>query len=64
MVGFIPTFVSVCTAYHSTLEQGNPPDLVLDFTMSGSVSEAAKTFTSALALPTVATTFGQTDDIR
>ncbi|KAG8281110.1 hypothetical protein J6590_065156 [Homalodisca vitripennis] len=55
---------SICAVYQKSLEQNKPPDLVVDLTLAGTVSEAAKTFSSALALPTVATAYGQEHDIR
>jgi hypothetical protein len=55
---------SVCAVYHNATAEGKFPALVLDLTLAGTVSEAAKTFTSALALPTVALTYGQERDIR
>lgn len=40
------------------------PHVVLDFTMTGVGSETIKSFTAALALPTVTGSFGQAGDLR
>uniref|UniRef100_A0A1B6MPB2 Ionotropic glutamate receptor L-glutamate and glycine-binding domain-containing protein n=1 Tax=Graphocephala atropunctata TaxID=36148 RepID=A0A1B6MPB2_9HEMI len=55
---------SICAVYQKSLNQSKPPDLVIDLTLAGTISEAAKTFSSALALPTITTTYGQEHDIR
>ncbi|XP_054258118.1 ionotropic receptor 25a-like [Macrosteles quadrilineatus] len=55
---------AICAVYQNASDRGKVPDLVLDLTLAGTISEAAKTFTSALALPTVALTYGQEHDIR
>ena len=41
-----------------------PPHLIFDTTMSGLASETIKSLTSALALPTVSASFGQSGDLR
>lgn len=41
-----------------------PPHVVLDATMTGLASETVKSFTSALALPTISASFGQEGDLR
>lgn len=46
------------------LSSKRPPHVVLDFTMTGVASETVKSFTSALALPTVTTSFGLVGDLR
>lgn len=40
------------------------PHLVLDTTMTGLGSETVKSFTAALALPTISASFGQEGDLR
>ncbi|RZF33895.1 hypothetical protein LSTR_LSTR009919 [Laodelphax striatellus] len=54
----------LCAKYNSSVLSNNPPDLVLDTTLSGIQSETVKTFTAALALPTVSASYGQEGDIR
>ncbi|KAI5740635.1 hypothetical protein M8J76_005732 [Diaphorina citri] len=54
----------LCAKFNETIVAGKPPDLVLDTTTSGVMSEAVKTFTSALALPTVSGSYGQDGDVR
>ncbi|KAJ8960481.1 hypothetical protein NQ318_013765 [Aromia moschata] len=56
--------MTICTTYNSMLEGQAFPHLVLDTTMSGMGSETVKSFTSALALPTVSASFGQDGDLR
>ncbi|KAE8573967.1 ionotropic receptor 25a [Halyomorpha halys] len=55
---------SICEAYNGTVSDGKPPHLVLDSTMNNVPSEAVKTFTDALALPTISSSFGQEGDLR
>lgn len=46
------------------LETQAYPHLVLDTTMTGIGSETIKSFTSALAIPTITASFGQEGDLR
>lgn len=46
------------------LSSKKTPHVVLDFTMTGVGSETIKSFTAALALPTISGSFGQTGDLR
>lgn len=46
------------------LDAKEPPHVVLDATMTGLASETVKSFTSALALPTISASFGQDGDLR
>lgn len=55
---------AVCEKYDSSLKLEKPPDLVLDFTLTGVSSETVKSFTHALALPTVSASYGQENDLR
>ncbi|KAG8282323.1 Ionotropic receptor 25a [Homalodisca vitripennis] len=55
---------NVCDKYNNSLRQGKPPHVVLDTSLSGVISEAAKAFSAALALPTVSASYGQDGDIR
>ncbi|CAG9835987.1 unnamed protein product [Diabrotica balteata] len=55
---------TLCTTYNEMLEGKTPPHLVLDTTMTGLGSETVKSFTAALALPTVSASFGQVGDLR
>lgn len=57
-------FIAVCDKYDNSLKTEKPPDLVLDFTQTGITSETVKSFTHALALPTVSASYGQEDDLR
>ncbi|PSN38557.1 Ionotropic receptor 25a [Blattella germanica] len=59
------TFLEMmCTEYNNSIAEKNPPHIVLDFTMSSVPSETAKSFTAALGLPTISTSFGQEGDLR
>ncbi|KAJ1526273.1 hypothetical protein ONE63_009427 [Megalurothrips usitatus] len=55
---------ALCDKYDTALKTEKPPDLVLDFTQTGVSSETVKSFTHALALPTVSASYGQEDDLR
>ncbi|XP_034234148.1 ionotropic receptor 25a isoform X2 [Thrips palmi] len=55
---------ALCEKYDNSLKTEKPPDLVLDFTQTGVTSETVKSFTHALALPTVSASYGQEDDLR
>lgn len=57
-------YILVCARYNEQVENKQPPHLVFDTTMSGLASETVKSFTSALALPTVSASFGQEGDLR
>lgn len=57
-------FLSVCTTYDGLLNVNKQPHLVLDTTMTGLASETVKSFTAALALPTISASFGQEGDLR
>lgn len=46
------------------LSSKKTPHVVLDFTMTGVGSETIKSFTAALALPTISGSFGQAGDLR
>ena len=54
----------VCSALDEMIEAGSPPDLVLDLTNGGLESEAVKSLTRDLGLPTLTTSMGGLGDIR
>lgn len=54
----------VCAVYSSAVENDEPPHIILDTTNNPVISEIAKSFTSALALPTISGSFGQDGDIQ
>lgn len=56
--------VSVCEVLNSSVTAGKAPYLVLDTSLTGVPSESVKTFSAALALPTVSASFGQEGDIK
>ncbi|XP_008183092.2 ionotropic receptor 25a [Acyrthosiphon pisum] len=55
---------TLCVNYNASIRNNKPPHLVIDTTINGVASEAVKSFTAALALPTVSASYGQTGDIR
>lgn len=61
---FFPNLFKVCTVYSRSVENKNPPYIVLDTTKASVLSEIAKSFTSVLALPTISGSFGMHGDIR
>ena len=54
----------VCSALDEMIEVDSPPDLVLDLTNGGLESEAVKSLTRDLGLPTLTTSMGGPGDIR
>ena len=44
------------------IDEGTPPDLVLDFTLGGTTSEVMKFLSLSLGLPTVTSTMGEEED--
>jgi ionotropic glutamate receptor len=56
--------ITVCSVYDASIKGEAGPHVVLDMTMSGVASETAKSFTAALSLPTISTSFGQEGDLR
>ena len=46
------------------IDAGTPPDFVLDSTKSGILSDAIKSLTKSLGIPTVATAYGETGELR
>ena len=54
----------VCSALDEMIEVDSPPDLVLDLTNGGLESEAVKSLTRDLGLPTLTTGMGGPGDIR
>ncbi|XP_050421609.1 ionotropic receptor 25a [Adelges cooleyi] len=55
---------TLCVNYNASIRNNKPPHLVIDTTINGVSSEAVKSFTAALALPTVSASYGQDGDIR
>ncbi|CAH0399704.1 unnamed protein product [Chilo suppressalis] len=55
---------NVCRKYNDMISAKKTPHVVLDFTMTGVGSETIKSFTAALALPTISGSFGQAGDLR
>lgn len=45
------------------IDNGRPPHVIYDTTMSGVISETVKSFSLGLGLPTVSASFGQENDI-
>lgn len=56
--------LKVCAVYSESVELSESPHIVLDTTMSLVLSGISKSFTSALALPTISGSFGRADDIQ
>lgn len=46
------------------LDAKAPPHFILDMTMTGMASETVKSFSAALAVPTISGSFGQPGDLR
>ena len=54
----------VCAAIDAMIDEGNPPDLVLDYSYYGKNEGVIKDFSRKLGLPTVSATMGEPGDIR
>ena len=54
----------VCAAIDAMIDEGNPPDLVLDLSQGGISSEVIKSLSLTLGLPTVTSTMGEEGDIK
>ena len=53
----------MCGELDSMIDEGAPPDLVLDFTLGGMTSEVMKSLSLSLGLPSVTSTMGEQGDI-
>lgn len=56
--------MTVCQKYNEAITNQEPPHLIFDTTISGLASETIKSVTSALSLPTISASFGQSGDLR
>lgn len=54
----------LCTKLEVMIDAGSPPDIIIDSTRSGVMSDVVKTMTWTLGLPTLSTSYGETDEIR
>ena len=54
----------VCSKLGEMIDAQTPPDFVLDTTTTGVFSEAIKSLTNSLGIPTVATSYGETGELR
>ena len=57
------TTLTVCGELDTMISAGSPPDLVLDFTLTGKTSEAMKQISRSLGLPTVTSAIGEEKEI-
>lgn len=57
-------FCAVCATYSNLVKDGQPPHIVFDATKTPVLSEIVKSFTLALALPTVSASFGLDNDFQ
>ncbi|BES98926.1 glutamate receptor [Nesidiocoris tenuis] len=55
---------SLCDTFNVSASAGKAPHLILDTTLIGVTSEAVKTFSKALGVPTLSASFGQEGDLR
>ena len=46
------------------IDEGNPPDLILDLSLGGISSEVIKSLSLTLGIPTVTSTMGEEGDIK
>ena len=55
--------LTVCGELDSMISSGSPPDLVLDFSLTGKTSEVMKHLSRNLGLPTVTSAIGEEREI-
>ena len=55
---------TVCGALDMMIDEGNPPDLILDLSLGGISSEVIKSLSLTLGIPTVTSTMGEEGDIK
>ena len=56
--------ISVCSNLARMIDAGTPPDYILDTTRTGRFSEAVKSFSKSLGIPTITTSYGATGYLR
>jgi ionotropic glutamate receptor len=54
----------LCSKLTSMIDANNPPDIILDSTRAGVMSDVVKTMSWTLGLPTLSTSYGEEGDIR
>lgn len=54
----------MCSKYADSIENKQPPHVILDTTISGNASAAVKSFAMSLGLPTVSASYGYGNDLR
>ncbi|XP_054280467.1 ionotropic receptor 25a-like [Macrosteles quadrilineatus] len=59
-----PCIITVCEKYADAVANNCSPDLILDLTVDREMSEAAKTFSANLGIPTVAAAHSMFGDLR
>ena len=55
---------AVCTEVDKMVDEGNPPDLILDLTTKGLASDIVQSFSLSLGIPTVAATFADVGGLK
>ena len=58
------SLVSVCSGLDKMIDAKAPPDIVLDATQTGDASDAIKSLTSSLGIPTISMSYGGKFDFR
>ena len=54
----------VCSHLSDMIDAGTPPDFLLDSTKTGVFSDAIKSLTNSLGIPTITTSYGETGHLR
>nr|AHN49641.1 ionotropic glutamate receptor 25a [Caligus rogercresseyi] len=55
---------AVCSKLRTMLDAGTPPDMILDTTSAGALSEVVKSLSLSLGIPTLSTSYGDMQDVR
>ena len=64
LMGFCKHFLPVCDVVDKMIDDGTPPDLVVDLTSRGSSTDVIQSLASNLGLPTIAATSAAEGELK
>ena len=56
--------IPVCSRLSDMVDAGNSPDILLDTTSTGLFSNAVKSLTNSLGIPTISMSYGEPESLR
>ena len=56
--------ILVCSRLSEMIDAGNAPDILLDTTSTGLFSNAVKSLTNSLGIPTISMSYGEPESLR